>query len=112
MLKAIAMRGVLKSLVKSGRAAEIILGQIAILARVKKVNLLTAEIDYLSDDVETVLQTGTLYIGTVTEIRTLPVELVRLNLMRQNPELALEDSWSHFYGAHPSELCDEEEEDE
>jgi hypothetical protein len=111
MFKAIAMRGALKDLKKSGKASEIVLDRIIVLAKVKRVNFLTVELDYLADDLETVIQTGIISLGSITEIRSLSLDLIRLNLLRKNPELALDDSWDYFFGVNESEFCDEEEDD-
>lgn len=93
LLRTLTLRGKLKRLLKSGLPTGLVFKSSPkgtyLIARITKVNLLTVEIDFLDEDLESCLQSGVVFIADIVSIRDMSTDNARLRLMLQNPDLAI-----------------------
>jgi hypothetical protein len=107
MLRTLILRSKLKKYYKHMMPIALTTNQDYSIVFIRKLNLLTVEVDYLDVDAHTLLASGTMFISDIQSVGDISVDSVKLRLLRQNPDLIIDDGW----GEDDSVDCPVEDED-
>lgn len=107
LTRILSIRGPLKTAAANKNPIELVIGELVFVVLVTKINLFSIEVDYLDDDLVTSLQTGVIFMGDITSIRSLSTELLRISLIINNPDLAIDTP-----GPQQFNYCEETEEED